>query len=171
MEQYGLPEYDADLLTGERSLSDYFESAVKAYGGDPKRVSNWMMNDVLRMLNESNRTAAQLQLTPEHLAEILKLLDSGTINTSTAKSLLEKVDNSGKAPSIIVMEEGLAKVSDDSAIRRVCEEVLAENPKEVENYKGGKTTLIGWFVGQVMRKMGGKADPALTRQILEELLR
>jgi aspartyl-tRNA(Asn)/glutamyl-tRNA(Gln) amidotransferase subunit B len=171
IEQYGLPDYDADLLTGERSLSDYFEATVKAYGGDPKRVSNWMMNDVLRILNESNRTVAELKLTPEHLAEILKLLDGGTINTSTAKSLLEKSDSSGKAPSVIVAEEGLAKVSDDSAIRRVCEEVLAENPKEVQNYKGGKVTLIGWFVGQVMRKMGGKADPALTRRILEELLR
>lgn len=171
VEQYGLPEYDADLLTGERSLSEYFEAAVTAYGGDPKRVSNWMMNDVLRILNESNRIAAQLKLTPTHLAEILKLLDSGTINSSTAKSLLEKADNSGKAPSIIVAEEGLAKVSDDSAIRRVCEEVLAENPKEVQSYRGGKITLIGWFVGQVMRRMGGKADPALARQILEELLR
>ena len=171
METYSLPEYDADILTGERNLSDYFESAVKAYGGDPKRVSNYLMNDVLRMLNESGKTADALRLTPRYLAEIIRLTDSGAINTSTAKSLLQKVEESGKPPAEIVDEEGLAKVSDDSAIRAVCQEVLAENPQEVESYRAGKLTLIGWFVGQVMRKMHGKADPTLAREILEEILR
>ncbi len=170
MEQYGLPEYDADILTSERSLSDYFESTVKAYGGDPKRVSNWMMNEVLRMLNEKGVTAGELRLTPAYLAEILKLVDSGAVNTSTGKALVTKVEESGKSPSAIVEAEGLAKVSDDAAIRAVVEKVLAQNPKEVEAYKGGKATLIGWFVGQVMREMRGKADPALARKILEELL-
>ena len=168
--QYGLPEYDADILTGERRLSDYYEAAVKTYGGDPKKVSNWLMNDVLRMLNDKGITADQLKLLPAHLSEILKLVDAGTINNSTGKSLLEKVETSGKAPSKIVEEEGLGKVSDDSAIRKIVEEVLAESPKEVESYKAGKVTLIGWFVGQVMKKMRGKADPALARNILEELL-
>lgn len=170
MDAYGLPEYDADILTSERNLSDYFESAVKAYGSDPKRVSNYLMNDVLRMLNESSKTADQLRLTPAYLAEIIKLADAGTVNTSTAKSLLQKVEESGTAPGEIVAAEGLAKVSDDSAIRVVCLEVLAESPKEVESYKAGKVTLIGWFVGQVMKKMRGKADPTLARTILEELL-
>jgi len=170
MDTYGLPEYDADILTSERHLSDYFESTVKAYGSDPKRVSNYLMNDVLRMLNESGNTADQLQLTPAYLAQIIKLADAGTVNTSTAKSLLQKVEESGNAPGEIVAAEGLAKVSDDSAIRAVCQEVLAESPKEVESYKGGKVTLIGWFVGQVMKKMRGKADPTLARTILEELL-
>jgi aspartyl-tRNA(Asn)/glutamyl-tRNA(Gln) amidotransferase subunit B len=170
MEAYNLPEYDADILTNERNLSDYFENAVKAYGGDPKRVSNYLMNDVLRMLNESGKTAEQLRLTPIFLAEILKLADAGTVNTSTAKNLLQKVEESGKSPTVIVADEGLAKVSDDSAIRAVCLEVLAEYPKEVDAYKSGKVTLIGWFVGQVMKKMRGKADPTLARTILEELL-
>ena len=170
MDAYGLPEYDADILTSERNLSDYFETAVKAYGGDPKRVSNWLMNDVLRMFNESSQTADQLRLTPAYLAEIIKLVDAGTVNTSTGKSLLEKVEESGKAPADIVAAEGLGKVSDDSAIRAVCLEVMAESPKEVESYKAGKVTLIGWFVGQVMKKMRGKADPTLARTILEELL-
>ncbi|MHB8113549.1 MAG: Asp-tRNA(Asn)/Glu-tRNA(Gln) amidotransferase subunit GatB [Bellilinea sp.] len=170
MDAYGLPEYDADILTSERNLSDYFESAVKVYGSDPKRVSNYLMNDVLRMLNENSKTADQLRLTPSYLAEIIKLADAGMINTSTAKSLLQKVEESGKAPGEIVAAEGLAKVSDDSAIRAVCLEVLAESPKEVESYKAGKVTLIGWFVGQVMKKMRGKADPTLARTILEELL-
>lgn len=170
MDAYGLPEYDADILTSERNLSDYFENAVKAYGGDPKRVSNYLMNDVLRMLNESGQTADQLRLTPVFLAEIIKLADAGTVNTSTAKSLLLKVEESGTAPAEIVAAEGLSKVSDDSAIRAVVLEVLAESPKEVESYKAGKVTLIGWFVGQVMKKMRGKADPTLARTILEELL-
>ncbi|NPV85858.1 MAG: Asp-tRNA(Asn)/Glu-tRNA(Gln) amidotransferase subunit GatB [Anaerolineae bacterium] len=168
--QYGLPEYDADILTAERSLSDYYEQTVKAYGGDPKKVSNWLMNDVLRMLNEKGMTADQLRLLPAHLAEIIRLIDEGVINNATGKSLLEKVQASGETPAAIVAREGLAKVSDDAAIRSICQEVIAENPAEVENYRNGKATLMGWFVGQVMRKMRGKADPNLARAILEELL-
>ena len=168
--QYGLPEYDADILTSERTLSDYYESAVQAYGGDPKRVSNWLMNDVLRMLNESGKSANQLKLSPAFLAEIIRMVDAGTINVSTGKALLGKVEENTKSPTDIVAAEGLARISDDSAIRTACQEVLAEAPKEVESYKAGKVTLIGWFVGQVMKKMRGKADPALARSILEELL-
>ena len=168
--QYGLPDYDADILTGERSLSDYYENTVQAYGGDPKRVSNWLMNDVLRMLNESSLSAGELRLTPAFLAEIIRLVDANTINTSTGKALLEKVQTTGHAPGEIVQAEGLAQVSDSSAIRAVCAEVLAENAGQVDNYRKGKTSLIGWFVGQVMRKSQGKADPVLTRSILEELL-
>jgi aspartyl-tRNA(Asn)/glutamyl-tRNA(Gln) amidotransferase subunit B len=168
--QYHLPEYDAEVLTSERSLSDYFEAAVTAYGGDPKRVSNWLMNDVLRMINELGISAGELKLTPDHLAAIIKLVDANTINNSTGKSLLEKVQQGGRAPQEIVQAEGLAKVSDTSAIRLVCEQVVAENPQPVANYKSGKTTLIGWFVGQVMRKSGGKADPQLAKELLEAIL-
>jgi aspartyl-tRNA(Asn)/glutamyl-tRNA(Gln) amidotransferase subunit B len=171
LDQYGLPEYDAEILTSERNLSDYFEAAVKAYNADPKKVSNWLMNDVLRMINESTTSPEKLHLTPVFLAQIIKLVDAGKINTNTAKSLLEKVEKTGKAPEAIVQEEGLAKVSDDSAIRVVCQEVLAESVKEVESYRAGKVTLMGWFVGQVMKKMRGKADASLARTILEELLR
>lgn len=170
MEQYGLPEYDADILTAERALSDYFEAAVTAYAGDPKRVSNWLMNDVLRMINELGGTAGDLKLSPLYLAEIIKLVDANTINTSTGKSLLVKVQESGTAPGEIVQSEGLAQVSDDSAIRAVVQSILETNLKEVQSYKAGKTTLIGWFVGQVMRQMRGKADPNTTRAILEEML-
>lgn len=171
IEQYGLPEYDADILTGERSLSDYYEATVKTYGGDAKKVSNWLMNDVLRMLNERGISANQLHLTPTYLAEILRLVDAGTINNNTGKTLLSKVEESSQSPEIIVKNEGLAQVSDDSAIRRVCAEVLNENQKEAEAYRGGKVGLIGWFVGQVMKKMGGKADAAKAKQTLEELLK
>jgi len=168
---YGLPEYDADILTGERFLSDYFEQAVKHYGGDPKRVSNWLMNDVLRMLNESGKNAGELVLTPDYLAEIIKLVDANTVNNNTGKTLLDKVNATGKSPTEIVNAEGLAKVSDDSAIRNVVEQVLAESPSEVAAYKGGKLGLMGFFVGQVMKKMQGKADAPKARALLEELLK
>ena len=170
LRQYGLPEYDADILTGERSLSDYLEAAVSAYGGDPKRVSNWLMNDVLHMLNDRDLTAGDLRLRPEYLAEIIRLVDNGSINTSTAKSLLVMVEISGKTPAEIVEVEGLGKVSDADAVRSLCAEVLIENPEQVQAYKAGKVTLIGWFVGNVMKKSRGKADPQLSKTLLEELL-
>jgi aspartyl-tRNA(Asn)/glutamyl-tRNA(Gln) amidotransferase subunit B len=170
MQQYSLPEYDADILTSERHLSEYFESTTAAYGGDPKRVSNWMMNDVLRMLNDRGLAIEEFRLKPAHLADILRLVDTNAINTSTGKQLLSKVQDSGRTPAEIVEAEGLAKVSDDSSIRTVVNEVMTENPKEVQSYREGKTTLMGWFVGQVMKKMRGKADPTLAKQILEELL-
>jgi aspartyl-tRNA(Asn)/glutamyl-tRNA(Gln) amidotransferase subunit B len=171
IEQYGLPEYDAEILTSERRLSDYYETTVKVYAGDPKKVSNWLMNEVLRMINEENLNPDEMPLNPQALASILKLVDAGTININTGKSLLQKVQQTGKTPDVIVAEEGLGLVSDDSAIRAVCQEVLAESPNEVASYKAGKVTLLGWFVGSVMKKMRGKADAALARQILEELLK
>jgi len=170
VQRYNLPEYDADILTSERSLSDYFEAAVQAYGGDPKRVSNWLMNDVLRMINESGVPAGSLKLSPAYLVEIIKMVDAGTINTNTGKSLLDKVEKTGRHPAEIVQADGLARVSDTDAIRAVCAEVLAENPEPVATYKAGKVTLMGWFVGQVMKKSRGKADPQVVKAILEELL-
>lgn len=169
--RYGLPEYDAEVLTSERTLSDYFEATINNYSGDPKRASNWIMNDVLRMINERGIPAGDLKLTPVYLADIIKLVDSATVNTSTGKTLILKVEESGSAPGKIVEREGLAQVSDDSAIRQICQELIAENPNEVESYKAGKVTLIGWFVGQVMKKMRGKADPNMARQVMEELLK
>lgn len=168
---YGLPEYDAEILTSERTFSDYFEKAVHAYGGDAKRVSNWIMNDVLRMINERGISAGELKLSPSYLAAIIKLVDHGRVNTATGKALLAKVDENGEAPESIVQREGLAQVSDDAAIRAASNEVLVESPNEVAAYKSGKITLMGWFVGQVMKKMRGKADPNLARQLLEELLK
>jgi aspartyl-tRNA(Asn)/glutamyl-tRNA(Gln) amidotransferase subunit B len=167
---YKLPEYDADILTGERSLSEYFEQGVEAYGGDAKRVSNWVMNDVLRMINERDIQPDQLRLTAGYLAEIIRLVDAGTINTSTGRSLLEKVEDAGKAPTEIVEAEGLGKVSDEDALREIIVSVIENNPDQVATYRGGKTTILGWFVGQVMKQSRGKADPQLTSSMLEELL-
>ncbi len=168
--QYGLPEYDADILTNERSLSEYYEQAVNTYGGDSKRVSNWLMNEVLRMLHERGGSAGELRLKPAYLAEIIRMVDTGAINANTGKALLEKVEESGTAPAEIVEREGLGRVSDESAIQGVCQQVLDENPDQVNAYRAGKTTLIGWFVGQAMRKSGGKADPQKVKAAFEALL-
>lgn len=170
MADYGLPAYDAEILTGERALSDYFEETVRAYGGSPKTVSNWMMNEVLRMLNDRGMTAAGLRLSPLHLAEIIALVEAKTINVSTGKALVVKVQDSGKTPKEIVESEGLAQVSDEDAIRSLVEQVIAANPNEVASFQEGKTTIIGWFVGQVMRASRGKANPQTVKRLLEELL-
>ncbi len=171
MAEYDLPEYDADILTGDRPISEYFEAAVKAYGAEPKTVSNWIMNEVLRMTNDLGLQADALVLSPEHLAEVIQMVDGGMINNATAKSVLAKVQETGKPPASIVEEEGLAQVSDDAALQAAIDKVLAAHPEEVSGYRGGKEGLLGWFMGQVMRETRGKADPQLTRELLQRSLK
>jgi aspartyl-tRNA(Asn)/glutamyl-tRNA(Gln) amidotransferase subunit B len=171
MIDYNLPEYDADILTGDWPISEYFEAALKAYGGDPKVVSNWMMNEILRMLNDLGLNADDLVLSPENLAAVIKMVEAGTINNATGKALLVKVQQSGKTPEAIVEEQGLGQVSDDSALQTVIEKLIAENPDEVSSYRDGKEGLFGWFMGQVMRETRGKADPQLTRDLLQKALK
>ena len=129
-----------------------------------------MMNDLLRLLRDSGRTAADLSIRPEDLASIIHMVEQGQINASTGKDLLEKVDAGQGSPAEIVEAEGLARVSDAGALRHLAEKVIAASPDQVATYRSGKATLIGWFVGQVMRESGGKADPQKTRALLEELL-
>ncbi len=169
-DEYGLPAYDARILTLERDTADYFEEAVREYNGEAKRVSNWMMNEILRLANALDVPVSSLRVKPAALADILRLTDAGTVNTSTGKRLADLVQESGKAPAELVRELGLAQVSDDGAIREVCAKIIADNPKEVSAYRAGKETLIGWFTGQVMRQMKGKADPKRTNAVLKELL-
>ena len=168
--EYGLSEYDAEILTSDRPLSEYFLQAASLYKGDIKRVSNWLTNDVLRLIKESGGSASDTRLTPQALVAIITMVDAGTINANTGKELLQRIDASGEDPRQVVEKEGLAMVSDDGAIRSAAEAVLAESPKEVAAYKSGKQGLIGFFVGQLMKKMGGKADAQLARKTLEELL-
>jgi len=170
VDQYELPLYDAEILTEERSLSEYFEQVVSTYGGEPKVVSNWLMNDVLRMIRELGVKAGELRLQPEHLAEIIHLVEGKRITTNTGKALLDRVEESGRSPAEIVEEEGLAQVSDEDTLRALVSEILEKNPEQVATYQAGKTTVIGWFVGQVMRETRGKANPQVVQTILEELL-
>jgi len=170
VEAYGLPLYDAEILTEERSLSDYFEQAVAELGGEPKTVSNWMMNDVLRLLRERGLMAGQLRLTPSDLASIMRMVEARQITANTGKDLLVKVEDSGRRPEDLVRAEGLGQVSDEGALRELAEAVVNESPEQLAAFRAGKSTLIGWFVGQVMRRSAGKADPHKTREVLEELL-
>jgi aspartyl-tRNA(Asn)/glutamyl-tRNA(Gln) amidotransferase subunit B len=169
--EYQLSAYDADILTSERSLSDYFEEAVGLSSASPKTVSNWMMNDLLRLMNVLGKSASELRLRPAELAEIIDLVESGKISPATGKALLKKVEESGRKPAEIVAAEGLGLIGDEDALRSQIEAVLSESPSEVTNFKAGKESLLGWFVGQVMRRTGGKADPKRTRELLLEMLR
>ncbi len=170
IDQYQLPLYDAEILTDERSLSDYFEQAAFAYDGEAKAVSNWLMNDVLRMMRERGVKAESLNLRPEHLAEIIHMIDEKKITTSTGKALLDMVEESGRKPQEVVEAEGLGQVSDDETLRSLVSEILSAYPEQVATYKDGKKTLIGWFVGRVMEKTRGKANPQMAKAIFEEIL-
>jgi aspartyl-tRNA(Asn)/glutamyl-tRNA(Gln) amidotransferase subunit B len=169
MAQYGLPAYDAAILTEERSLSDYYEEAVRLFGGEPKTVANWVQNEILRLLNEQGLSAAQLRFTAAHLAELIRLVEDKAITRQTAVSLIPRVVESGQNPMTIVEAEGLAQISGDEALRALAQQVIAENPEQVAQYKA-KPTLLKWFVGQVMRKSQGKANAPRAEQILKELL-
>jgi aspartyl-tRNA(Asn)/glutamyl-tRNA(Gln) amidotransferase subunit B len=161
--EYGLPDYDAGVLTASREVAGYFETAARA-SGNAKAASNWVMNEVLRKLDEKGGVA------PEALAELIRLVEAGTLSATLAKDVFERMWTSGEAPSAIVAREGLSQVSDEGALRAAVDEVLAASPEQVASYRGGKTAALGWFVGQVMRKSGGKANPQLVNRLLKEAL-
>jgi len=171
IEDYQLSTYDADILTSERSLADYFEEAVDSKSASPKTISNWIMNDLLRLMNDLGKSAAELRLRPVDLVEIIGLVESGKISQATGKALLRKVEESGQKPAEIVAAEGLGLIGDEDALRSQIAAVLSESPSEVAAFKAGKESLLGWFVGQVMRRTGGKADPKRTRELLLEMLK
>jgi aspartyl-tRNA(Asn)/glutamyl-tRNA(Gln) amidotransferase subunit B len=168
--EYHLPAYDAGILTEERSLSDYFEAAARAYPGDPKRVSNWMLNEILRLLRERGLTAAELPLPAGHLAQTLELVDQGTITLATGKALLERSLETGRPPQELVAAEGLAQIRGAEALENLCLEAIRAHPDQARQYRAGKTTLLQWFVGQVMRASEGKANPQETARLLKDLL-
>ncbi len=167
--QYQLPTYDATILTDERSFSDYFEQAVQLYPGEPKAVSNWMLNEILRLINEQGLAAKDLAFTPAHLAELIQLVEAKTITRQTAVGLIPKIIATGQTPGAFVAAEGLAQISGDEAIRQIAQAVIAENPDQVTAYRA-KPALLKWFVGQVMRKSQGKANAQVAEKILTELL-
>ncbi len=169
MEQHRLPAYDATILTDERALADYYEEAVRLFAGEPKTIANWVQNEVLRLLKEQNASAAELALSPAHLAELARLVEDKAITRQTAVGLIPKVMATGRSPRALVEAEGLAQISGDEALRAIARAVLAENPEQVENYRK-KPALLKWFVGQVMRKSQGKANAPLAERILTELL-
>lgn len=167
--EYGVPEYDADTLTAEKPLADWFEKSVKA-GGQAKAVSNWIMGDLTKLLNEENKTIEQCSLKPEQLADMLALIDKGTISGKIAKTVFEEMYKTGKDAEVIVKEKGLVQISDESAIEKAIDEVIAKNQKEVERFKAGDEKLLGFFVGQIMKATKGKANPQIVNDILRKKL-
>ena len=170
-ETYALPRYDAEVLTSERPLADYFESAAKAaWGENAKAVSNWVMGEVLRLLNERKIPIAECPVPPGRLAKLVRLIADGTISGKIAKTVFDEMAESGAEPEAIVEAKGLRQIADAGAIGQVVEEVLAANPEEAEAYRGGKKKLLGFFVGQVMKATGGKASPGAVQEALKEKL-
>jgi aspartyl-tRNA(Asn)/glutamyl-tRNA(Gln) amidotransferase subunit B len=167
--QYKLPEHNAELLTSERSMAEWFEEAVKL-GGDPKNVSNWMMGDLMRRLNEDNRQINEIDLQPEQLVRLLKLIEDGTISGKIAKTVFDEMYKTGGNPDIIVKEQGLIQISDASDIEPIIDEILEKNPKEIERYRAGEQKLIGFFVGQIMKATKGKANPKTVNELLKKKL-
>ena len=167
--EYNLPEYDAFVITSSKKTADYFDTCVKA-GCDPKAASNWLMGDIARYLNEKELEPSDIPFSAEQLAALIGLIDKGTISNSAAKKVLAKMFEEPEDPAKIVEKLGLVQVSDEGALKAMVDEVLANNPQSVADYKAGKDKAIGFLVGQTMKAMKGKANPEMVNQILKELL-
>ena len=168
-EEFKIPEYDAQIITGDKHLADIFEKA-SAICNNPKKVSNWLMVETMRLMKESNTEPSQLKFSPENLAKLVNLAENKVINSQTAKEVFEKMFNDNTDPEKYVEEKGLKAVSDDGALREVVQKVIEANPQPVEDYHNGKKKAAGFLVGQIMKEMKGKADPASVNAILKELL-
>ena len=167
--KYGLPEYDADLLISERAMAEWFEQVVKL-GADPKTVSNWMMGELTKLLNEENKQIEECMIKPEHLIGLLELINKGIISGKIAKTVFGEMYKTGKNADTIVKEKGLVQVSDESEIEKAVDEALAKNPGEVERFRAGDEKLMGFFVGQIMKATKGKANPKIVNELLKKKL-
>ncbi len=167
--EYHIPDYDIEIITGSKSMADIFEATV-ALGAQPKKVSNWLMGETIRLLKERELDPEDIRFSPEHLAKLIALAESKAVNSTVAKEVFELMFEQDMDPEAYVEEKGLKMVSDTDALRRVVEEVIAANPKSVEDYRGGKDRAIGFLVGQTMKAMKGKADPLTVDALLRELL-
>ncbi|WP_028841198.1 Asp-tRNA(Asn)/Glu-tRNA(Gln) amidotransferase subunit GatB [Thermodesulfobacterium hveragerdense] len=167
--QYQLTPYEVEILIEERDFAEFFEKTLEFYP-NPKMVSNFMLTEVLRYLNRDNITITQSKLTPENLAQLLKLVEDNLISITIAKQIFPEVYEKGVDPKKLVEEKGLVQESSEEKLKAICEEVIRENPAEVEKYKAGKKGLLGFFVGQVLKKTQGKANPKVVNNLLEELL-
>lgn len=166
MADYGISQPDAEVLSDTLDLADFYDACAKA-AKDPKAVANWLTGEFLRLINASGTSIADMKITPSGLAELLDLIDKGTINRNIAKNVFGEMFNTGKSAGEIVKEKGLEQVTDTSAIEAAVDAVIAANPKEVERFKGGEDKLISFFVGQVMRETKGKANPGIINELLK----
>lgn len=169
VKEFGLPDYDAAVLTSTKEMADFFEAALALYP-NAKTVSNWVMGDLSRLLNANNMDISECRVKPQQLAQMLQLVEKGTISGKIAKTVFEEMFASGKESEQIVKEKGLVQISDEGAIAAIVEEVIAKNPKSVEDYRAGKEKAVGFLVGQVMKATKGKANPELVNKLLKEKL-
>jgi aspartyl-tRNA(Asn)/glutamyl-tRNA(Gln) amidotransferase subunit B len=169
VQEYGLREYDAHVLTLTRAMSDYFESAAET-SGDPKTTANWVMGDLAGLLKAAGKEIGESPISAAHLGELVKLIASGELSGKLAKEIFPKMFETGDSPAAIMEREGLRQISDSSALEKIVEETLAANTKQVEQYKSGKTAVIGFLVGQVMKASRGQANPAAVNEILKKKL-
>ena len=167
--EYDLPDYDAEIITGSKHMADIFE-ATTAICHKPKKVSNWLMVETLRLLKEHEMEPEDIRFSPENLAKLIELADAGTINSTVAKEVFEQIFDRDIDPDQYVEEKGLKTVNDEGALRSTIEQIIKDNPKSVEDYHNGKEKAIGFLVGQTMKAMKGKANPGMVNQILKELL-
>ena len=168
--EFDIPQYDAEILTESKHMADIFEETT-ALCGKPKKVSNWLMVETMRLLKEHNMESEDITFTPENLAKLIELADAGTINSSVAKEVFDHVFEKNVDPEKYVEEHGLKTVNDEGALIEVLEKVIADNPQAVVDYKGGKEKALGALVGQTMKAMKGKANPGLVNQKLREMLK
>ena len=168
-EEFDIPEYDIGIITDSKHMADLFEETV-AICKQPKKVSNWLMGETLRLLKEKNMDPEDIRFAPGNLAKLISLVDAKAINSSVAKEVFEVMFEEDVDPEKYVEEKGLKTVNDEGALRKTIEEIIAANPQSVEDYHNGKDRAIGFLVGQTMKAMKGKADPAMVNQILKELL-
>lgn len=169
LEEFGLPKYDAKILTSVKKLADLFEETTELCE-KPKKVSNWLMGETMRLLKEHEMDAEDISFSPANLAKVIALADEGVINGTVAKEVFEKVFQEDIDPETYVEEQGLKTVNDEGALRETVARVIADNPKSVEDYRNGKEKAIGFLVGQTMKAMKGKANPGMVNQILKEML-
>ncbi len=164
--ELGLTARDASILTVERAVADWFEEAARAYAGAPQEVANWMIGQLFALLKAEEDDIAGLPIRPADLAALITLVDRGAINRNTGKKVLEQMVATGQPPAAIVEAQALAQVSDETGLAQVIDALLAANPDEVAKYRAGKTSLLGWFIGQVMKETRGQANPDLARRLV-----
>jgi aspartyl-tRNA(Asn)/glutamyl-tRNA(Gln) amidotransferase subunit B len=170
VQDYKIPEYDAEILTSTKAMANYFEDCVRLFS-EPKTVSNWMMGDLLRGLKGDEKEVDQCRVTPKHLAEMLNMLKDGTISGKIAKDVFEEMYRTGDPPARIVKEKGWVQILDMGEIERVIEKVIQANPKLVEDYQKGKEKVFGFLVGEAMKESKGKANPKLVNELLRKKLK
>ena len=169
-EEFGIPDYDIEILTDSKKLADIFEQTT-AICNNPKKVSNWLMVETMRIIKEKSMDVSDISFSPANLAALIKLTDDGSINSSVAKEVFEKIFDEDIDPVKYVEENGLKQVNDEGALKKTVEDVIAANPQSVEDYRSGKEKAIGFLVGQTMKAMKGKANPAMVNEMLKELLK